>query len=209
MEFQEDTSFTDLPDLKRNKSKSVPLNMMRDASILTIGQKAKRIKINVGGEVHETHAATLLNIPDSPLAWIMNDNYKKALDHDAENGEIFFDRHPGIFEQVLDYFQTGKLHSPRNVCGPMFQEELRFWGIEEQQMECCCWHDYTRHRETQEDLKIFDSKRRDTTSSEIADAELGRSQGNGDLNRLSKGRLMKMRMWKFLDEPASSSASKV
>ena len=51
---------------------------------------------------------------------------------------IFFDRHPGIFSHILNYFQTGKLHCPRDVCGPMFEAELNFWGIDESQMEGEC-----------------------------------------------------------------------
>ena len=172
-------------------------------------KKNKRVKINVGGEVHEPFASTLRNIPDSPLAWILDDDYKKALDYETENGELFFDRHPAMFAQVLDYFQTGKLHYPRNVCGPMFEEELRFWGIEEQQMECCCWHDYTRHRITQEHLKIFSPHQRETLTS-VLDVELGQSNEGADQNeRTHKWDVTKQRMWQLLDQPVSSSAAKV
>lgn len=32
------------------------------------------------------------------------------------------------FAQVLNYYRTGKLHYPTDVCGPLFEEELEFWG---------------------------------------------------------------------------------
>ena len=52
----------------------------------------------------------------------------------------------------LVYFgsaRTGKLHYPTNVCGPLFEEELEFWGLDSNQVEPCCWMTYTKHRDTQ------------------------------------------------------------
>ena len=48
------------------------------------------------------------------------------------------------------YFQrTGKLHYPTDVCGPLFEEELEFWGLDSNQVEPCCWSTYSVHRDTQ------------------------------------------------------------
>lgn len=41
---------------------------------------------------------------------------------------------------------SGKLHYPTNVCGPLFEEELEFWGLDANQVEPCCWMTYTQHR---------------------------------------------------------------
>lgn len=49
-------------------------------------------------------------------------------------GEYFFDRHPGVFGQILNYYRTGKLHYPTDVCGPLFEEELEFWGLDANQV---------------------------------------------------------------------------
>jgi hypothetical protein len=46
-------------------------------------------------------------------------------------------------------FRTGKLHYPTNVCGPLFEEELEFWGLDSNQVEPCCWSTYSIHRDTQ------------------------------------------------------------
>ena len=40
---------------------------------------------------------------------------------------------------ILNFYRTGKLHTPIDMCGPLFEEELNFWGIDEKQMEPCCW----------------------------------------------------------------------
>ena len=39
--------------------------------------------------------------------------------------------------------RTGKLHYPTDVCGPLFEEELEFWGLDSNQVEPCCWMTYT------------------------------------------------------------------
>ena len=36
---------------------------------------------------------------------------------------------------------------------PAFEEELQFWGIDEKQMEPCCWETFTKHREAE--VKLF------------------------------------------------------
>ena len=69
--------------------------------------------------------------------------------YDPLLNEYFFDRHPGVFSQVLNYYRTGKLHYPTHVCGPLFEEELEFWGLDSNQVEPCCWMTYTIHRDTQ------------------------------------------------------------
>lgn len=40
--------------------------------------------------------------------------------------------------------RTGKLHYPTDVCGPLFEEELEFWGLDSNQVEPCCWMTYTQ-----------------------------------------------------------------
>ena len=52
--------------------------------------------------------------------------------------------------------RTGKLHYPTDVCGPLFEEELEFWGLDSNQVEPCCWMTYTTHRDTQATLAILD-----------------------------------------------------
>lgn len=44
------------------------------------------------------------------------------------------------------FIRTGKLHYPTDVCGPLFEEELEFWGLDSNQVEPCCWMTYTQVR---------------------------------------------------------------
>lgn len=45
---------------------------------------------------------------------------------------------------LIYHFRTGKLHYPTDVCGPLFEEELAFWGLDSNQVEPCCWMTYTQ-----------------------------------------------------------------
>ncbi len=57
----------------------------------------------------------------------------RFLKKDAKK-EYFFDRHPGVFAQIRNYYLTVKLHYPVDVCGPLFEEELEFWGPDTNQV---------------------------------------------------------------------------
>eukprot|EP00795_Rhopilema_esculentum_P004531 gene4531-20783_t len=122
------------------------------------GKAKDRVIINVGGKRHETYISTIRNFPDTRLYWIA-ETAAKMVDFDPERNEFFFDRHPGCFENILNYCRTGKLHCPNDVCGPLFEEELAFWGIDELQMEPCCWGTYTQHRNAHKHLRMFDKLR--------------------------------------------------
>lgn len=158
-----------------------------------------RIIINCGGKRFQPYLSTLKNIPDLPLSKIIDN--KSKLDYDPENGEYFFDRHPAVFAQVLNYFQTGKLHCPRNLCGPLFEQELAYWGIDEQQMESCCWGNYTKHRDAQENLKALDFRPRYDE-----DEGIRRIRLNPNLSFWKRHQPI---VWEILDEPYSSSTAKV
>ncbi|KAM6295173.1 LOW QUALITY PROTEIN: voltage-gated potassium channel KCNC4 [Aegotheles albertisi] len=57
---------------------------------------------------------------------------------------------------VLNYYRRGKLHCPADICGPLFEEELTYWGIDETDV-ACCWMTYRQHRDAEEALDIFES----------------------------------------------------
>ncbi|KAJ8894659.1 hypothetical protein PR048_007323 [Dryococelus australis] len=99
-----------------------------------------RVVLNVGGIRHETYKATLKKIPATRLSRLT----EALANYDPILNEYFFDRHPGVFAQVLNYYRTGKLHYPTDVCGPLFEEELEFWGLDANQVEPCCWMTYTQ-----------------------------------------------------------------
>ena len=161
-----------------------------------------RVIINVGGIRHETYLSTLKVVPDSRLAWIA-ENASKQAEYDPENNEYFFDRHPSVFASILNYYRTGKLHCPSDVCGPLFEEELTFWGIDELQMEPCCWSNYTQHRDAQATLKAFEGLQKDS-----GDSEIDTSTMFVDPNA-TKWENIKKLTWAMLELPYSSKYAQV
>ncbi|KHJ45545.1 K+ channel tetramerization domain protein [Trichuris suis] len=61
--------------------------------------------------------------------------------------EVFPRRIQPTMRLFLQFFVCGKLHYPTNVCGPLFEAELEFWGLDANQVEPCCWMTYTQHRQ--------------------------------------------------------------
>jgi potassium voltage-gated channel Shaw-related subfamily C protein 1 len=84
-----------------------------------------KVILNIGGQRFETNKTTLKKIPATRLSRLTEalSNYDKILN------EYFFDRHPGVFSQILNYYRTGKLHYPTNVCGPLFEAELEYFFL--------------------------------------------------------------------------------
>ncbi|KAF7632150.1 hypothetical protein Mgra_00008463 [Meloidogyne graminicola] len=135
--------------------------------------------------------------------------------YDPLLNEYFFDRHPAVFEQILNYYRTGKLHYPTSVCGPLFEEELEYWGLDANQVEPCCWMTYNQHRDTQETLAVLDKLDMDCLKDEDPQTrEQQRMKKFGWEEAYWEGRLdwwmrIKPKIWALFDEPYSSAAAKV
>ncbi|XP_031365611.1 potassium voltage-gated channel protein Shaw-like isoform X3 [Apis dorsata] len=170
------------------------------------GRWNDRVILNVGGVRHETYKSTLRKIPATRLSRLT----EALVNYDPVLNEYFYDRHPGVFAQVLNYYRTGKLHYPTDVCGPLFEEELDFWGLDSNQVEPCCWSTYSRHRDTQATLAILDKL--DVEGERLSDEQIARLFGfdeeNGEGARLTGWQRLRARMWALFDEPYSSFAAK-
>lgn len=172
----------------------------------TMSDSDNRVIINVGGIRHETYKATLKKIPATRLSRLT----EALANYDHVLNEYFFDRHPGVFSQILNYYRTGQLHYPTDVCGPLFEKELEFWGLDFNQVEPCCWMTYTGHRNTEEVLGILDQLDLDTekTSEEevMKKFNMEDKYRSGTLTHLEK---LKPKVWSLFDEPYSSRLAKV
>lgn len=171
-----------------------------------MGDSDNRVILNVGGIRHETYKATLKKIPATRLSRLT----EALVNYDPVLNEFFFDRHPGVFAQILNYYRTGKLHYPTDVCGPLFEEELEFWGLDSNQVEPCCWMTYTTHRDTQETLQILD--RLDLDTDKPTQEDIMKRFGLEEeflTGELSFWQRIKPKIWALFDEPYSSSAAKV
>ncbi|KAK2106845.1 hypothetical protein P7K49_016359 [Saguinus oedipus] len=196
------------------------------------GEASEKIIINVGGTRHETYRSTLRTLPGTRLAWLADPDGGGRPETDGGGAgssgssggggcEFFFDRHPGVFAYVLNYYRTGKLHCPADVCGPLFEEELTFWGIDETDVEPCCWMTYRQHRDAEEALDIFESPDGGGSGAgpsdeagdderELALQRLGPHEGGAGHGAGSGGcRGWQPRMWALFEDPYSSRAARV
>lgn len=171
------------------------------------GESDVRVTLNVGGQRHETFLNTLENFPDTRLAWISEQLRKNP----RRDHEFFFDRHPGLFAHILNYFRTGKLHVPRDICGPMFEQELAFWGIDAKQIEHCCWAYYDEHNELEKTWgELINTAPNDAISdrdeSDLMSGDEMQDSENGSTRHKfrKKWRAFKKRMWTVLEDPYSS-----
>ena len=168
-----------------------------------------KVVINVGGIRHETYTATLKNIPDTRLYWII-ENKTQLPEYDPNTNEYFFDRHPTVFAQILNFYRTGKLHCPHDVCGPLFEEELAFWGIDELQVESCCWLNYKKHREAQANLDTLDGDDSDRDSLSDMDMTVYGLVADSIRNRnRSFWKRYQPKVWTTFEEPYSSRLAQV
>uniref|UniRef100_A0A1I7VAL6 BTB domain-containing protein n=1 Tax=Loa loa TaxID=7209 RepID=A0A1I7VAL6_LOALO len=174
-----------------------------------------RVILNVGGIRHETYTHVLKKIPATRLSRLTTNlaNYDPVLN------EYFFDRHPAMILQDFLFHRLfnelicpllGKLHYPTNVCGPLFEDELEFWGLDSNQVEPCCWMTYTQHRDTQETLAVIEGL--DLDADPPTQEETAKKFGWEDdyySGNLSKWQQLKPMVWAMFDEPWSSQYAKM
>ncbi|XP_058794183.1 potassium voltage-gated channel protein Shaw-like [Phymastichus coffea] len=166
-----------------------------------------RVVLNVGGVRHETYKTTLKKIPATRLQKLTD----KAGNYDPVLNEYFFDRHPSVFTQVLNYYRTGKLHYPTDVCGPLFEDELEYWGLDSNQVEPCCWSTYSTYRDTQATLAILDKLDIDgdrQSGNLMQDQTDDFVDGEKSENRKSRWQRLRPKIWDLFDSPYSSTSAK-
>ena len=91
--------------------------------------------LNVEGTHFERGKSTLKILPATRLSKLA----EQLSYYDPMLNEYFFDRHRGAFFQMLNYYRTGKLHYPTNVCRALFEDELSYWGLQREEVESCSW----------------------------------------------------------------------
>ena len=86
------------------------------------------VTFNVGGEKFQV-ARSLFDIyPDCILAKAISERWQK--DQDADE-EIFFDRSPQLFHQVLEYLRNRKVHLPITVSKNAVLSELEYYCVDD------------------------------------------------------------------------------
>lgn len=172
----------------------------------------KLVHINVGGLKRSLCSSTLRKFPDTRLGRLLachseEDILQVCDDYDVQQGEFYFDRNPGLFPYVLNFYQTGKLHIMDELCVFSFCQEIEYWGINEFFLDSCCSYRYhdrkleNRHKSWDEDSDVSSV---DTSVDEISDL-------NKDIQQFQDmqcGNLRKC-LWLTLENPGYSIPSKL
>jgi len=103
----------------------------------TTAKSGEKLTLNVSGRQYAAWLRTIERFPDTLLGSAEREYFR-----DADSGEYFFDRDPDLFRYILNYYRTGRIHMPRDVCFTAFVDELAFFGIRTDIIADCCHEEY-------------------------------------------------------------------
>ncbi|XP_061584466.1 potassium voltage-gated channel subfamily S member 2 isoform X2 [Cololabis saira] len=171
------------------------------------------VHVNVGGLKRSLCSSTLRKFPDTRLGKLLacdseEDILQVCDDYDVQQKEFYFDRNPGLFPYVLNFYQTGKLHVMEELCVFSFSQEIEYWGINEFFLDTCCSYRYhdrklesSRHRHWDDESDVSSV---DTSVDEISDL-------HRDMQHFQEVRYGNIRkcLWLTLENPGYSIPSKL
>lgn len=120
-------------------------------------------KLNVGGKSYKFRIEIVLNCREpSLLTFLIKAKHEQRMlvvdGYIEETGEYYMERNSRVADHVLDYFVTGLLHKPNDVCVERFREELEFWRLQHDQIAPCCsiLNEFPKLKNIEETQREFD-----------------------------------------------------
>ncbi|XP_078541696.1 potassium voltage-gated channel subfamily V member 1 [Lissotriton helveticus] len=155
--------------------------------------------INVGGRRFVLSQQTLSCHPETRLGRLLAagrglEAAELCDDASPGEGEFFFDRSAQMFEYVLHYYRTGRLHLMEQLCAVSFLQEIEYWGLGELCLDRCCRDKYFRRKEQSEALDLGkDEQEDDVEEEDFTGAPCASAR---------------QRLWELMEKPASSAAAR-
>ncbi|GMS80280.1 hypothetical protein PENTCL1PPCAC_2455, partial [Pristionchus entomophagus] len=172
----------EMESLSKKRAGSVTFS---DTTLVAGTSTETYVRISIGGKSYcvrtelWTEQETLMH---RFIKMTHNERIQVADDFIPRTGEYYFERNTHFTDHIMDFFSTGTLHRPSNMCLDRFKEELEFWKIPMDQLAPCCTISSTLPKEKSVDT-----------------GEDWETEFDGVC--LSSIRL---RIWKFMEDPQSS-----
>ena len=163
------------------------------------------VVLDVGGEKFSIERKLLQRYPRSRLARLMRaPNIEEVLKHCEEftpgnPPEYFFDRNPDRFPVILNMYRIKELHMLESGCSLIFQKELEYWMIDEDDMEPCCSVKYYEEVVVCQNEKEEDNETEERAIEQAEDEEFGET-------KLGKIRFF---TWRTLEYPGHNAYAQV
>lgn len=135
---------------------------------LAVGDERAAI-INVGGIKFRIPWSTLEDFPLTRLGKLRGCSSEQEImdlcdDYDGSRHEYFFDRSPSAFRTIVTFLAAGKLRLLREMCALSFQEELLYWGVEEDNLDWCCLRKLRLRQEEYKELQRLEDEEAELTA---------------------------------------------
>ena len=169
---------------------------------------SEKVVLNVGGSKFEILRKTLLSVKYGRIWKLINTFKQHELadlcdDFNTELNEFFFDRDPTLFNYILNYYRTGKLHVSESLCPVDLNNELIYWDLDQPLMDVCCEEKlYNKEKEVDQTLANYVSI--------MKEVKIQKAQEKKD--KLNKFKRIKSKIWNLVDnsfDKNSSSLAKV
>lgn len=168
--------------------------------------------INVGGIKYRIPWSTLDEFPLTRLGKLRACNNEAEImdvcdDYDGSRNEYFFDRSPLAFRTIVTFLAAGKLRLLREMCALSFQEELLYWGVEEDNLDWCCLRKLRLRQEEYKEQQRLEEEDTELTSPQSCE-ESQQPPGAGQTEEAAGGGCMR-RLRDMVENPHSGIPGKI